>query len=229
MLPLMPLCGSSPSISTLSGCPQTPSSYTQVPVNFCLSASQTYSQGQTTYMWQPRGPKWSVKFPIASPCIWSLSVSSNSCLKTLIILNFPQSVWKLLQENSELENFPEIFSHCFDPPRRKQPMDSLVTLDSPDLFHALLQCRVLCFLFLFLFFENNEFQRSLFSQLWQRQTPLLPQPMTSSSAPLSFWYTDHGISRINGPRLLCSLMLREWWCEATAPLPSEMSWIFFDF
>ena len=94
MLPLMPLCGSSPSISTLSGCPQTPSSYTQVPVNFCLSASQTYSQGQTTYMWQPRGPKWSVKFPIASPCIWSLSVSSNSCLKTLIILNFPQSVWK---------------------------------------------------------------------------------------------------------------------------------------
>ena len=140
MLPIMPLCGSSPSISTLSGCPQTPSSYAQVPVNFCLSASQTYSQGQTTYMWQPRGPEWSVKFPIASPCIWSLSVSSNSCLKTLIILNFPQSVWKLLQENSELENFPEIFSHCFDPPRRKQPMDSLVTLDSPDLFHASLQC-----------------------------------------------------------------------------------------
>ena len=52
MLPLMPLCGSSPSISTLSGCPQTPSSYAQVPVNFCLSASQ----GRTTYMWQPRGP-----------------------------------------------------------------------------------------------------------------------------------------------------------------------------
>ena len=124
MLPIMPLCGSSPSISTLSGCPQTPSSYAQVPVNFCLSASQTYSQWQTTYMWQPRGPEWSVKFPIASPCIWSLSVSSNSCLKTLIILNFLQNVWKLLQENSELEHFPEIFSHCFDPPRRKQPVDS---------------------------------------------------------------------------------------------------------
>ena len=187
-----------------------------------ISRLETCSRGEPHICDGHVAPEWSVKFPIASPCTWSLSVSSNSCLKTLIILNFPQSVWKLLQENSELENFPEIFSHCFDPPRRKQPMDSLVTLDSPDLFHALLQCRVLCFLFLF--FENNEFQRSLFSQLWQRQTPLLPQPMTSSSAPLSFWYTDHGISRINGPRLLCSLMLREWWCEATAPLPSEMSW-----
>ena len=217
MLPIMPLCGSSPSISTLSGCPQTPSSYAQVPVNFCLSASQTYSQGQTTYMWQPRGPEWSVKFPIASPCIWSLSVSSNSCLKTLIILNFLQNVWKLLQENSELEHFPEIFSHCFDPPRRKQPVDSTG--------HFGLSRSLSCFAPVWGFlFENNEFQTSLFSQLWQRQTPLLPQPMTSSSAPLSFWYTDHGISRINGPRLLCSLMLREWWCEATAPLPSEMSW-----
>ena len=53
---------------------------------------------------------------------------------------FSTECMKVLQENSELENFPQIFRHCFDPPRRKQPMDSLVTSDSPDLFHALLQC-----------------------------------------------------------------------------------------
>ena len=215
MLPIMPLCGSSPSISTLSGCPQTPSSYAQVPVNFCLSASQTYSQWQTTYMWQPRGPEWSVKFPIASPCIWSLSVSSNSCLKTLIILNFPQSVWKLLQENSELENFPEIFQPLLSSTKEEAACGLTGHFGLTRSLSFMLCSSVGIFLF-----ENNEFQRSLFSQLWPRQPFLFPLP----TEPLSFWYTDHGISRINWQCLPCSLMLRNWWCEATIPLPSEMSW-----
>ena len=89
-----------------------------------ISRLETCSRGEPHTCDGHVAPEWSVKFPIASPCTWSLSVSSNSCLKTLIILNFLQNVWKLLQENSELEHFPEIFSHCFDPPRRKQPVDS---------------------------------------------------------------------------------------------------------
>ena len=144
MLPPMPLCRSSPSTSFWLA----PNSILLLsrPCEILLerhpwiSRMGTCSRGEPHTCDSHMAPEWSVKFPIAYPCTWSLSVSSNSCLKTLIILNFPQSVWKLLQENSELENFPEIFSHCFDPPRRKQPMDSLVTSDSPDLFHALLQC-----------------------------------------------------------------------------------------
>ena len=144
MLPPMPLCRSSPSTSFWLA----PNSILLLsrPCEILLERHPWISRMGTCSRGEPHtcddhvAPEWSVKFSIASSCTWSLSVSSNSCLKTLSILNFLQSVWKLLQENSELENFPEIFSHCFDPPRRKQPMDSLVTLDSPDLFHASLQC-----------------------------------------------------------------------------------------
>ena len=213
------------SISTLSGCPQTPSSYSQVPVNFCLSnipgsAGWGHALGgnhiHVMAMWSP---EWSVKFPIASPCIWSLSVSSNSCLKTLIILNFLQSVWKLLQENWELEKFPEIFSHCFDHQGGSSLWThwSLRTLQI-SLFRALLQCRG--------FFENNEFQRSLFSQLWPRQSPHLPLPMTSSSAPLSFWYTDHGISMLSLFSDAQGVMV---WSNSSPSFWNVLGGIFLDF
>ena len=191
MLPPMPLCRSSPSTSFWLA----PNSILLLsrPCEILLERHPWISRMGTCSRGEPHtcddhvAPEWSVKFSIASSCTWSLSVSSNSCLKTLSILNFLQSVWKLLQENLELENFPEIFSHCFDPPRSKQPVDSLVTLDSPDLSRALLQCRVFLFCFgLVWFFENNEFQRSLFSQLWPRQPPLFPLHVTSSTEPLSF-------------------------------------------
>ena len=74
-----------------------------------ISRMGTCSRGEPHTCDDHVAPEWSVKFSIASSCTWSLSVSSNSCLKTLITLNFLQSIWKLLQENSELENFPEIF------------------------------------------------------------------------------------------------------------------------
>ena len=225
MLPLMPLCGSSPSISTLSGCPQTPSSYTQVPVNFCLSASQTYSQGQTTYMWQPRGPKWSVKFPIASPCIWSLSVSSNSCLKTLIILNFPQSVWKLLQENSELENFPEIFQPLLSSTKEEAACGLTGHFGLTRSLSFMLCSSVGIFLF-----ENNEFQRSLFSQLWPRQTPLLPLPMTSSTKALFLVHRPWDFqNKLTMPSLFSDAQEVMVWSNNSPSFWNVMGGIFLDF
>ena len=162
-------------------------------------------------------PERSVKFPIASPCTWSLSASSNSCLKTLIILNFPQSVWKLLQENSELENFPEIFSHCFDPPRRKQPVDSTGHFGLSRSLSFMLCSSVGVFL------RIMNSKGHYFHSFGQDKPLSSPYPWPHPQK-LSFWYTDHGISRINWQCLPCSLMLRNWWCEATIPLPSEMSW-----
>ena len=180
-----------------------------------ISRLETCSRGEPHTCDGHVAPEWSVKFPIASPCTWSLSVSSNSCLKTLIILNFPQSVWKLLQENSELENFPEIFQPLLSSTKEEAACGLTGHFGLTRSLSFMLCSSVGIFLF-----ENNEFQRSLFSQLWPRQPFLFPLP----TEPLSFWYTDHGISRINWQCLPCSLMLKKWWCEATTPLPSEMSW-----
>ena len=143
-----------------------------------ISRMGTCSRGEPHTCDSHMAPEWSVKFPIASPCTWSLSVSSNSCLKTLIILNFPQSVWKYYRRIQSWKTSLRFFAIALTHQGGSSPWThwSLRTLQI-SLFHALFQRRG--------FFENNEFQRSLFSQLWPRQTPLLPLPMTSSTKALS--------------------------------------------
>ena len=175
MLPPMPLCRSSPSTSFWLA----PNSILLLsrPCEILLERHPWISRMGTCSRGEPHtcddhvAPEWSVKFSIASSCTWSLSVSSNSCLKTLIILNFPQSVWKLLQENSELENFPEIFQPLLSSTKEEAACGLTGHFGLTRSLSFMLCSSVGIFLF-----ENNEFQRSLFHSFGQDNPFSSPYP-----------------------------------------------------
>ena len=136
-----------------------------------ISRMGTCSRGEPHTCDDHVAPEWSVKFSIASSCTWSLSVSSNSCLKTLSILNFLQSVWKLLQENSELENFPEIFQPLLSSTKEEAACGLTGHFGLTRSLSFMLCSSVGIFLF-----ENNEFQRSLFHSFGQDNPFSSPYP-----------------------------------------------------
>ena len=143
MLPPMPLCRSSPSTSFWLA----PNSILLLsrPCEILLerhpwiSRMGTCSRGEPHTCDSHMAPEWSVKFPIAYPCTWSLSVSSNSCLKTLIILNFPQSVWKYYRRIQSWKTSLRFFAIALTHRGGSSPWThwSLRTL---QIFHASLQC-----------------------------------------------------------------------------------------